>query len=135
MSKLILVRGMPGSGKSTLANKLVPSMVDKHFEADQYFVVEGKYVFSIEKLGRAHEWCQNKTASALRDGYSVVVANTFTTTKELKPYFEIAKPFEIIPQVILCQASFGSIHCVPEETIHRMKTRFEYDISSLYSIF
>jgi hypothetical protein len=60
------------------------------------------------------------------------VSNTFTTKKELQPYFDIAKEYGIIPTVILCQNSFGSVHNVPEETLKRMADRFEYDIGELY---
>ncbi len=132
MSRLIIVRGLPGSGKSTLAQKFAESVVDRHYEADQYFIVNGEYQFDVNKLGRAHEWCQERTRSALRDGKSVVVSNTFTTVKELRPYFAIAQEFNIVPQVIVVQNDFGNVHSVPAETLAKMKQRFQFDIEGLF---
>lgn len=134
MPSLIIVRGLPGSGKSTLASKLVPTMADRHYEADQYFIVEGEYKFDINYLVEAHEWCQSKTRSSLSVGHSVVVSNTFTTIREMRPYFKIAHEFGIVPQIILCQGQWGSIHNVPEETLARMRNRFQFDISELYKV-
>lgn len=126
--KLILVRGMPGSGKSTLAKQLSGT----HLEADMYFMKDGEYQFDVNKLRDAHEWCQTETRLHLRQGFDVVVSNTFTTIKELRPYFEIASEFDIVPNVIVAQGEFGSVHAVPEETLARMRARFAYDISELY---
>jgi predicted kinase len=127
--KLLLVRGLPGSGKSTLAKNLIGWYW--HIETDQFWMQDGEYKFDASKLGEAHAWCQEKTRKLLKDGFSPVVSNTFTTKKELKPYFDIAKEFDIVPTVILCQSSWGNIHNVPEETLKRMAARFEYDISDL----
>lgn len=126
--KLILVRGLPGSGKSTIAKQLDGI----HLEADQYFMIDGEYQFDVYKLRQAHEWCQSETRLHLRRGFDVVVSNTFTTIKELRPYFEIAQEFGIVPNVIVAQGDFGSVHAVPEETLARMRARFAYDISELY---
>lgn len=133
MLKLILIRGLPGSGKSTLAKSFNDF---KHFEADMFFTLDtGDYVFDASKLSIAHQWCQNKTKMNLSVGNNVVVSNTFTTLKELRPYFEIAKEFNIIPFVITIQGCFGSIHNVPEETMIKMKQRFVHDISPLHKEF
>ena len=74
----VIVRGIPGSGKSTVARKLATGSNWQHFEADMYFYdKEGNYNFDINKLGAAHHWCERKVATALQDGWSVVVSNTF----------------------------------------------------------
>jgi predicted kinase len=126
--KLLLIRGLPGSGKSTLAKNLIGWYW--HLETDQFW---GKdYAFDVAKLGEAHQWCQDQTRDLLKRGFSPVVSNTFTTKRELQPYFDIAREYGIIPTVILCQNSFGSVHNVPEETLNRMADRFEYDIGELY---
>jgi predicted kinase len=130
MTKMILVRGLPGSGKSTIAKNLIGWYW--HLETDQYWMKDGEYEFDASKLGVAHQWCQDETRSLLSRGFSAVVSNTFTTKKELRPYFEIAKEFDIVPQVILCQAQYGNIHNVPEETLRKMKARFDYNIDDLY---
>lgn len=126
--KLILIRGIPGSGKSTIAKE----MNGIHLEADMYFMRDGDYQFDINRLREAHEWCQLTTKKRLGEGATVIVSNTFTTIKELRPYFEIASEFDIVPNVIVAQGEFGSVHNVPEETLAKMKARFAYDISELY---
>ena len=128
--KLTLIRGLPGSGKSTLAKSL-PGI---YFEADQFFIdpVTNVYNFNIDQIEDAHDWCQNNTEIFLERGFDVNVSNTFTTIRELRPYFEIAKQFKIVPVVITCQNQFGNIHNAPIETYERMKKRFTWDISSLF---
>ena len=131
MQQLILIRGLPGSGKSTLAKELATDgLFAAHFEADMFW--GPNYEFDVNRLREAHQWCQNSTKEALLNGESVIVSNTFTTIKELKPYFEIAKEFGIVPQVLVCQNNFGNTHNVPEETLAKMKARFAYDVSSLF---
>lgn len=135
MNTLTLIRGLPGSGKSTLAKKLksVATAITEHFEADQFFIVDGVYTFDATKLGQAHFWCMRETDDALFYKKDVIVSNTFTKLKEMRPYFEIAQKNGASVNVILCQNSFGSIHDVPQETLDAMKARFTYDISDLFT--
>lgn len=132
---LVLIRGNSGAGKSTLAKKLcnVYSTTEIfHLEADRYFMdTDDNYHYNPKFIGAAHEWCQNSTKRLLEQGNSVVVSNTFTTIRELRPYFEIALEFGILPSVILMQNDYGNIHDVPAEVIAKMKNRFQYDISDL----
>jgi len=141
MKQLILVRGIPGSGKSTLArnlcdlvdNTISNTVLSRHFEADMFFLDEaGNYNFDASKLNRAHMWCQNKTREALAQDRTVVVSNTFTTIKELKPYFALAREFFIVPVVYLAQNQFPNVHNVPAEKLEQMRNRFQYDISELF---
>jgi len=62
-----------------------------HLETDQFWMVDGEYKFDMSRIKEAHQWCQDKTKSMLNMGQSVVVSNTFTTQKEMKPYFDMAK--------------------------------------------
>ena len=68
-------------------------------------------------------------------GFSPVVSNTFTTMKEMRPYFELAREFGITPTVMVAQNDWGNVHNVPALTLGRMKTRFEYDITDLFNEF
>ena len=43
--ELVLVRGLPGSGKSTYAR----SLGYPNFEADMFFIKDGKYVYNPAK--------------------------------------------------------------------------------------
>ena len=128
--KLILARWLPGSGKSTIAKDIAYSLNAYHFETDMFWGAD--YKPDMARLSEAHQWCQDKTHLALQNYSSVVVSNTFTTKKELKPYFDMAKSLGATPQIILCQGAWGSIHNVPQETLNRMAARFEYDIAELY---
>ena len=132
MSRLIIVRGMPGSGKSTLAAKIAALEYYNHLETDQYWMVDGEYKFDMSRIKDAHQWCQDSVREKLTKGYGVVVSNTFTTQKEMKPYFDMAKEFGIRPQVILCQGNYGNIHNVPTDVLARMAERFEYDLFELW---
>ena len=132
MSKLIIVRGMPGSGKSTLAAKIAALEYYNHLETDQFWMVDGEYKFDMSRIKEAHQWCQDTTRDKLNKGYGVVVSNTFTTQKEMKPYFDMAKEFGIRPQVLLCQGNYGNIHNVPTDVLARMAERFEYDLFELW---
>ena len=140
MKQLILVRGIPGSGKSTLARNLVHTLRSiqhpgtvSHFEADMYFEdAQGNYNFDASKLNRAHNWCIDKTREALEENRTVIVSNTFTTKKELKPYFDMAREFDIVPVVYLAQNQFPNVHNVPAEKLQKMRDRFQYDISELF---
>lgn len=137
MKQIILIRGIPGSGKSTLAKQLMNGHLGvplTHLEADMYFYNDmHQYVFDATKLSNAHNWCMTETNNTLNKNRGVIVSNTFTTLKELRPYFDIAKSHGIVPSVIMCQNNYGSIHNVPDEAIQRMKTRFQHDISELFN--
>jgi predicted kinase len=130
---LTLVRGLPGSGKSTIATQLLADSPNAyHVETDMFFTdYNGNYEWNRENITAAHKWCLEQARSGLKNNLDVFVSNTFTTVHELRPYFELAKEFEILPTVILCQNDWGSSHDVPLGTILNMKKRFTYDLSSL----
>lgn len=120
MNRLVIVRGVPGTGKSTYAKTL--GMV--HFEADMFFVRNGKYEWDRRGLGRAHTWCEEMVERSLRAGMDVVVSNTFTTKKELMPYLKMGFPVEVIELTEV----FGNIHDVPGQIIDMMQARWQtYD--------
>ena len=121
---LLLLRGCPGSGKSTLAKHLgFPT-----FEADQFFMVDGQYNFDPSKLSEAHKSCHDRVKFVMEQGISkLAVANTFTQEWEMLPYFELAKEFGYTVFSLIVENRHGSssIHDVPEQSLNRMKNRFE----------
>jgi predicted kinase len=123
---LILLRGLPGSGKSTLA-KLI---CNQHIEADMYFLQDGKYNFDSSKLNEAHKWCQDKAEEWMKNKYNVVVSNTFTTEKELNPYYELAKKYGYKVVCLIVENRHGgvNIHGVPNETLDKMEVRLKGSI-------
>lgn len=131
--KLLLIRGLPGSGKSTLAKNLIGWYW--HLETDMYWINKetGAYEFDFNHLAEAHEWCLNRARVLMTDGFSPVVSNTFTLKRNMRPYFELAQEFGIVPTVIHCQNDFGNIHNVPQETLDKMRGQFEYDLTDLFA--
>lgn len=126
---LTLVRGLPGAGKSTYAK----SLEGLHIESDQYFVINGKYVFDHRRLSAAHVWCFETFEKALKTGMDVCVSNTFTQYWEIEPYIELAKKCKFPYQIVEVRTSFGSVHAVPEEKMEAMRKRWE-DFSEMEEV-
>jgi predicted kinase len=123
MKTLILLRGLPGSGKSTFAKTLGGI----HIEADHYFMKDGEYKFDASKLKQAHEHCRTSTEGWMIEGYNIVVSNTFTTSKEMQPYYELAEKYGYQVYSLIVENRHGStsIHSVPDDTLDKMEKRFE----------
>lgn len=120
--KLTLIRGLPGSGKSTLAK----SFDAHHLEADMFFVdASGEYVYQPEKIADAHQWCQTMTEQCLLEQRDVVVSNTFVQRWEIMPYFEMAKRHKAQFEVLECNNNYGNVHGVTQQTITKMKKRWQ----------
>ena len=117
MNKLYLIRGVSGAGKSTLAKRLLDAgVVEAFYEADMFFVTEtGEYNFNPKLLATAHKWCQLNTEQAMQSEIDICVSNTFTTEKELQPYFELANTYsyDVICLVVENRCESDSIHNVP----------------------
>lgn len=124
---LILVRGIPGSGKSTFAkNQFCLQDEFIHLEADMFFTDHfGNYNFNRALLSTAHSWCIETARIFMNHGIDVVVSNTFTTHKEMKPYIEHAEKIGAPVFVYRLTNNYGSIHNVPEDVIENMKARFQ----------
>lgn len=135
---LVLIRGLPGSGKSTFAQDIKRSFPRRtvHVEADQFFNFPGTgYEFNPSFLGDAHKYCQAKTKLGLEAGKRVIVSNTFTTMKEMKPYFKMAEELGLESIVICLKNDFGSVHNVPEESIARMRERWvDYSGETVFTL-
>jgi len=56
----------------------------------------------------------------------IVVANTTTTERELQPYMDLARRFNYKVFSVVVENRHGgvNIHNVPEETLVKMKNRF-----------
>lgn len=129
MKTLYLIRGLPGSGKSTFAKELARANPNcSVFENDSYHVMigNGEYHWKPENVQRAAEWCFCSAEFRMQDGYDVIVSNTFTTEKEMKPYLELAKKYEYRVVSLIVENRHGneSVHNVPEETMQKMERRF-----------
>jgi hypothetical protein len=61
----------------------------------------------------------------VKDGYDVVVSNTFLETKECAPYFVIAQKYRVKIDIVTCLGNYQSIHGVPAEKIEQMRSRMQ----------
>ena len=84
MYMLAIIRGLPGSGKPTFARHAFKNF--NQLEADQFHMIGDVYDYKIENASYAHMLCQARCARHLKNGWDVVVANTFTTKFEILPY-------------------------------------------------
>lgn len=128
MRHLYLIRGLPGSGKSTFALKLANAIGAYTFEADHFHEdADGNYVWRPENVANAHALCQRAVRHIMTsNGKDIVVSNTFTTEKELKPYLDLAAEHGYSVTTLVVENRHGnkSIHGVPEETMTKMRNRF-----------
>lgn len=141
---VILLRGIPGCGKTTVAEILADMGVTALYGsrggvkvedrpvticcADDFFMKGDKYEWNPKQIGMAHEWCQNKCETAMiNDEERVIVANTSTTEKEIKTYFDLAEKhgYMVISLIVENRHGGTNVHGVPEGTLANMRTRFD----------
>ena len=126
---LFIVRGIPGSGKSTLAEQLAPTV--QICTADDYHMKDGEYDWKPQNVKKAHKWCQDKASELMKRGLTpVVIANTSTTLKEMQPYYDLAEKrgYQVHSIIVENRHNGLNIHKVPEETLEKMKNRFEIQL-------
>lgn len=132
-NEFIILRGIPGSGKSDLANELLDlynscGIKTVRVSADDYFINnDGEYIFDVNKLGKAHATCRANAMFAIAgDVVKVIVENTNTTEKELKPYLDMAANAGYRVRSLIVENRHGneSIHNVPTASLEKMKARF-----------
>jgi predicted kinase len=133
--QLTVIRGAPGSGKSTLAARLcadtTPATLPASghgtiiLELDSYRMIDGVYVYDEHANMRIAEQMYTDTITALVDGHSVIVANTFIRTRTVVPYRMLAKRRKIAYQELICLGEFGSVHGVSHEQAAAMRRQLE----------
>lgn len=131
---IILIRGISGSGKTTLGNLLCAGTGAVSLAADDFFTTpEGEYIFSPNLLPQAHAHCQDRAATAMANGRSVVVHNTFCQRWEMQPYFDMAEKHGYRVTVVSTydggctdeELAYRNGHGVPLEGIQRMRNSWE----------
>ena len=126
MKELIILRGIPGSGKSSFAELLKP-MGAFIIAADDFHMVDGVYDWKPERVKWCHTLCRNTVEAEMHSSNPmIVVHNTFTTEKEMKPYFELATRYGYLVRSLVVENRHGNknIHNVPDSTLDAMIGRF-----------
>lgn len=128
-NKVVIMRSISGGGKSTYIRKNFPDAVicsADHFFSDKK---TGEYKFNPKLLGLAHKTCSSKFQKALRNKEPlIVVDNTNTTMREIRPYVMAAKNAGYEVEIVRIDtpvdvAHKRNTHGVPLEAIQRMSDR------------
>lgn len=127
---LYILRGVPGSGKSTYANEIMSNLRDRigeHYEADMYFMDNGKYNWNADKLYFAHKWCYFSVCKAMDKPSNdyVIVSNTFVANKDIKPYVKAAEERGWDVSILRLENNFNNVHSVPNEVVQAMLDKFQ----------
>ena len=135
---MILLRGLPGSGKSTLASQLA-GITGIICSTDDFFVVNGSYIFDPSKLGENHQKNQDKACRAMEAGITpVIIDNTNTAATEMKPYVLMAQSFGYETRIMEPQTEWKfsvaelerrNSHGVACETLMKMLSRYEHNLT------
>lgn len=136
METLYIIRGCSGSGKSTFAKMLADALKINYYEADMFHYKkddvtgEWKYDWKPENIQKAHQECQKNVEFEMMNDFSVIVSNTSTSEKELKPYLDLAEKYSYRVVSLIAENRHGGTnqHDVPEETLARQEHRLRGSI-------
>jgi adenylate kinase len=125
-----MLRSVPGAGKSTVADEIAKGYGDASIIccADDYHMVDGEYKWKLENQGYAHKSCQDKCKRLMEtNAERIIVANTSTTVKEMKPYLDMAADFGYMVFSLVVENRHGGkdVHNVPEASLEAMEKRFD----------
>lgn len=126
---LYILRGVSGSGKTTLAMLLKQLLENSDaISADDFFYnKDGVYEFDRTKLHYAHISCQTRVEEAMktRKVYNLIVHNTSTTEKEMRPYLNLAEKYgyKVVSLVVENRHGSSSVHDVPESVLLMQQSR------------
>ena len=122
---MVIMQGHSGSGKSTLA-KVIAGVLDANvFSTDDFFIVDGKYVFNPAKLGTYHAMNQIAVERAVDRGENVIVDNTNIRKWEAAPYVKKGVDAGYTIKFVRATGNYQNTHGVPDEVIQRMKDNME----------
>lgn len=94
-------------------------------------MVGDKYDWKPENVPLAHTKCQVKCENLMKiNTPKIIVANTSTTVKEMQPYYDLAQKYGYKVFSIIVENRHNGIndHNVPEETIQKMRNRFDISL-------
>ena len=144
---LYIIMGIPGSGKSYTAEQLVPK--DNIFTTDDFFMKNGQYMFAPGQIKEAHQWNQDRTENAMRQGITpLCVPNTNITSYDRRAYINMARRYGYDWEITFPTSSWfaevhprlrdntftnadvklfyeKNTHNVPLDIIHKMMSRWD----------
>ena len=129
---LVILRGCPSSGKTSFAELMSENGKYPVCSADHFFEKDGQYNWKAELVSTAHKFCQDNTELHMQHNVEkIFVANTFTTEKELAPYYALAEQYgyKVFSIIVEKRHTNTNNHNVPEETIQKMKNRFSIKLT------
>jgi len=88
-------------------------------------------MWSPETIGKSHDWSQRKCRRFMKAQVErIVIANTSTTEREMQPYMDLARQFgyRVFSIIVENRMLTKNIHSVPDETILKMKNRFNIQL-------
>lgn len=130
---LYILRSVSGAGKTTLAKELEKNLpFAKAYSADDYhYNHEGVYNFKVENLGKAHKRCQDMVKFSMETNVpNIIVHNTNTTEKEIKPYTDLAEKhgYKVVSLVVENRHGSNDVHNVPEDVKKKQEQRLRNNL-------
>ena len=132
MKTVLIISGISGSGKTTLAETLGGTICT----ADDFFMVDGEYLFDPSKLGEAHGACFQKFKEALdREDPLVIMNNTTTHEDHAKPYVVAAQKagYTVHWVVALPHHSGENVHGVPDSVLDKQALNIVSMVNRVHS--
>lgn len=129
MKQFIVVRGLPGSGKSTFASLIAGK--DSIVAADDFLYVDGKYVFTPERLKEAQRLALAKFIELVKAGEPLIVyTGVSPDLVDVRPYEMLAKEkgYSITYLVVENRHGKTSIHDVPSSVVKMMRSVFKISL-------
>lgn len=144
--KCFIMRAYAGAGKSWRSREIASSTPNTIIvSADDYWMVDGKYVFDASRLGQAHGQCFQRFCDAVANGQNVIVDNTNLNYKDICKYIDYLLKNNNLNQYIynveLVEVQFNSIEKaielrsnredgknIPENCMRQMYKKFKEDI-------
>jgi len=96
---VIINRAVPGSGKTTISNSIIQTLKKYDLDitihsTDEYFMVNGKYIFSLDKLNSFHHENMESFRQSLEEDKLIVICdNTNISPWQTKPYTDMAREY------------------------------------------
>jgi len=131
MKKAIILQGLPGSGKTTWAESYSINDDVSIISTDDFFTVNGEYVYDPLKAQESHESTFTRWQQACWAGrQTLILSNTNTTRWEMSPYVMLAKisGYEVSFYTFECSVAASlkrNVHGVPSGTVSQMAKDME----------